>query len=144
MVRSQTAKTRFVTQACADVSPGKLSVKTCPGYFHPTTCTKVIHHRRFPHKVECMSCRVESSRNAYQADLARLNARWISEHSPELTEATGMNDPASSATAAAGTGQNGADARRLRADGDADVEPGAYLEDFVVPPCVRCGGVLKV
>lgn len=96
-------------------------------------------------KVECRSCRAESSRNAFQADLARLNGPWIREHSAELTKTEGKDDTAAAAEAAAGNGHgSGGDARRLRADGDADVEPGAYLEDFVVPPCVRCGGVLKV
>ncbi|CAM9332556.1 unnamed protein product [Scytosiphon promiscuus] len=31
----------------------------------------------------------------------------------------------------------------LRADGDADVEPGAYLGGFMVPDCDKCGGILK-
>lgn len=93
-----------------------------------------------------MSCRVESSRNAYQEDLAKVNATWLSEHSPQLTGAKAVGEPSlSSAAVASGSGRDaGGDARRLRADGDADVEPGEYLEEFTVPPCARCGGVLKV
>lgn len=94
--------------------------------------------------MECLSCRTESSRNAYQADLARRNAPWITRYSAELTaETPNKGDPLTIA-AASGNGHGGGDARRLRADGDADVEPGEYLNDFVVPPCGRCGGVMKV
>lgn len=78
-----------------------------------------------------MSCRVSSSRNAHQANLAKINARWRAKYSPDL----------GSRSAAVGRDP---DVERLRADGDADVEPGAYLGDFVVPACVRCGGILKV
>lgn len=82
-----------------------------------------------------MSCGAESSRDVYQAELARLNAPWITRHAPELlTAADGGKD---------GAGGD-PDAQRLRADGDADVEPGALLEEFVVPSCDRCGGILKV
>ncbi|CAN0317358.1 unnamed protein product [Ectocarpus sp. 8 AP-2014] len=61
-----------------------------------------------------MSCRFESSRDVYQENLSRINARAGGD--PDM---------------------------RLRADGDADVEPGAYLGEFVVPACPRCGGILK-
>jgi len=89
-----------------------------------------------------MSCRAESSRDVYQAELARLNAPWISRHSPELlTAAAGEKGNGDGAGAAAG---GDPDVQRLRADGDADVEPGTYLEEFVVPSCERCGGILKV
>ena len=93
-----------------------------------------------------MSCRVESSRNAYQANLAHLNAPWLAKHAPELTGAEDKGDPACAApaTTASEHGRDGERRGKLRADGDADVEPGEYLEDFVVPACVRCGGILKV
>eukprot|EP00752_Nemacystus_decipiens_P008702 g7767.t1 len=94
-------------------------------------------------QLECMTCGVESSRNAFQADLARLNAPWISKYARELAEADKDNIDPSLSTAASGNGHEGGGARLLRADGDADVEPGEHLHDFVVPPCVRCGGVLK-
>lgn len=89
-----------------------------------------------------MSCRVKSSRNAYQANLARLNAPWIAEHSPELKAARkGTGGAADAGHEGARTGDPSV---HLRADGDADVEPGAYLGEFVVPACEQCGGVLKV
>ncbi|CAM9665103.1 unnamed protein product [Ectocarpus sp. 13 AM-2016] len=95
-------------------------------------------------KVGCMSCRFESSRDAYQQNLSRINARWIARHSPDLegTPAGGAKTPGG--TAGAKTTRAGGDPDvRLRADGDADVEPGAYLEKFAVPACPRCGGILK-
>lgn len=85
-----------------------------------------------------MSCRIRSSRNTYQANLSRLNAPWIAEHSPELKGGRGTADGGNKGEGA------GDPAVHLRADGDADVEPGAYLGDFVVPACEKCGGILKV
>lgn len=82
-----------------------------------------------------MSCRASSSRNYYQDNLSRLNAGWIAAHSPGLEERR---------QAVAGGDPDVVNVDRLRADGDADVELGAFLEEFVVPGCVQCGGVLKV
>lgn len=69
-----------------------------------------------------MSCGHESDRNAYQVHLARINSSLIAEHAPKA-------------------GRSG---ERLRADGDADVEAGEKLRDFIVSPCSYCGGILKV
>ncbi|CAM9568189.1 unnamed protein product, partial [Pylaiella littoralis] len=87
-------------------------------------------------KVECMSCRVESRRNAYQAGLARLNAPWIAKYSEENDSGGGAADASENAKAGGAGG-------RLRADGDADVEPGDHLGEFIVPACAHCGGILK-
>eukprot|EP00904_Undaria_pinnatifida_P006753 jgi/Undpi1/3207/HiC_scaffold_15.g06581.m1 len=80
-------------------------------------------------KVVCMSCRSKSSRDIYQADLAQLNAAWIDKHSAgsQAGEAPSGGDPSV----------------ELTPDGDANVEPGEHLEEFVVPACVKCGGILK-
>lgn len=77
-----------------------------------------------------MSCQSKSSRDVYQAHLAQLNAAWIDRYSPEPKpgEAPSGEDPSV----------------ELTPDGDAKVEPGEYLGEFVVPACVKCGGVLKV
>ncbi|CAN0096034.1 unnamed protein product, partial [Sphacelaria rigidula] len=95
-------------------------------------------------KVECLSCGLKANRNAHQMHLARLNAGWIARNT---RAAAGV--VAASGTAAAGTeaasGAGGFQARdaRLRADGDADIDPATNLGGFEVPACVRCGGVLK-
>ena len=77
-----------------------------------------------------MSCRSKSSRDIYQADLAQLNAAWIDRYSAgsQAGEAPSGGDPSV----------------ELTPDGDANVEPGEHLEEFVVPACVKCGGILKV
>lgn len=82
-------------------------------------------------QIECMCCGVEACRHEYQAQLATLNAPWMDKHA----EALGMGDKPKS---------GGDPDVRLRADGDADVEPGERLKDFVVPECSECGGFLKV
>lgn len=69
-----------------------------------------------------MSCGHESDRNEYQAHLARINSSLIAEHASVV-------------------GRSG---NRSCADGDADVEAGEKLRDFVVCPCPYCGGILKV
>ncbi|CAM9992808.1 unnamed protein product, partial [Ectocarpus fasciculatus] len=95
-------------------------------------------------KVGCMSCHLESSRDAYQANLSRINAQWIAKHSPDLEGTAAGEANKLRGTAGAKTARAGGDPDvRLRADGDADVEPGAYLGEFVVPACPRCGGILK-
>lgn len=92
-----------------------------------------------------MSCQFESSRDAYQANLSRINAEWIAKHSPDFEGTTAGGVKVPRGTAGAKTARAGGDPDvRLRADGDADVEPGAYLGEFVVPACPRCGGILKV
>ncbi|CAN0408590.1 unnamed protein product [Ascophyllum nodosum] len=81
-------------------------------------------------RVQCMSCIRETCRNTHQADLARINASLIAEHAP----ASGRPG---------GAVESGDPGVRLRADGDAEVETGDRTQDFIVPACSRCGGVLK-
>lgn len=67
-------------------------------------------------KVGCLSCRVRYPRLPFQAALLAANAAFSS-------EASGRSAGA-------------------RPDGDADVGPES-LAGFVVPGCMRCGGILK-
>jgi len=64
--------------------------------------------------VVCMDCRIESSRADWQAEVAALNPGW--------------------------EGRIGATSDRP--DGDADLGDADYA-GFVVPPCPRCGGIVK-
>ena len=66
-------------------------------------------------RVECLSCRIRYRREAFQAELDRLNPGWI---------ATARRD--------AGT----------RPDGDVDLVDADY-DAFRVPACPRCSGDLK-
>ncbi|CAM9233809.1 unnamed protein product, partial [Hapterophycus canaliculatus] len=122
---------------------GKLSgviTQNVDGLQQKAGSRKVIDMHGRNDQVECMSCRIRSNRNAYQENLSRLNAPWIAEYSPELKSGKkGTGGTADSDEEA----REGDPAVHLRADGDADVEPGAYLGRFVVPACEQCGGILK-
>lgn len=67
-------------------------------------------------RVRCLGCGHRSPRALLQRRLEALNATLL--------------------TAPAGDTQ-------LAPDGDAELEDSANLKDFQVPPCLRCGGVLK-
>ena len=63
--------------------------------------------------VRCLACGVVTSRRALQTEMARRNPNFADR-----------------------------EAREIKPDGDADIDP-AELETFRVPSCAACGGVLK-
>jgi NAD-dependent SIR2 family protein deacetylase len=71
--------------------------------------------------VVCLDCRSEFPRAEVQNELAALNARWLSEAQWDRLQA---------------------DDADFAPDGDAGVAQ-SVVGGFEVPPCVRCGGVLK-
>jgi NAD-dependent deacetylase sirtuin 4 len=71
--------------------------------------------------VVCLDCRDESPREAMQSRLAELNAEWLAR-----TEWNGLH----------------ADEADFAPDGDAELAR-ERVAGFEVPPCARCGGVLK-
>ena len=71
--------------------------------------------------VVCLDCHNEFSRAAFQDELARMNEPWLA------------NAP---------WHRLHADDADFAPDGDADVAR-QVVHDFNVPPCARCGGVLK-
>ncbi|RMH18102.1 MAG: NAD-dependent protein deacetylase [Acidobacteria bacterium] len=64
-------------------------------------------------RVECLGCRTRFRRHAFQLELERLNPGWAERAAATLTP-----------------------------DGDAELHNADY-DAFRVPPCPRCGGVLK-
>ncbi|CAM9506169.1 unnamed protein product [Chrysoparadoxa australica] len=66
-------------------------------------------------RVVCTECGSKRSRNAFQDHLGRINWRWLAEQRER---------------------------QAVRADGDTELS-GAKYEDFHVPHCERCNGVLK-
>jgi len=71
--------------------------------------------------VVCLDCRGEFSRAEFQDDLARLNESWLADAPWHRLHA---------------------DEADFAPDGDADVAR-EVVDGFRVPPCLRCGGVLK-
>ena len=63
-------------------------------------------------EVRCMACEIRLPRDAFQAELERLNPAWAALHASEAP------------------------------DGDADLDACTF-DDFLVPSCASCGGVLK-
>jgi NAD+-dependent protein deacetylase sirtuin 4 len=75
------------------------------------------------HEVECQSCRLVSSRQQYQDQLAEMNpsfAKWLARRPYE----------------------DGADvASSVNPDGDVEIT--WDYDDFVYPACLQCGGIVK-
>jgi NAD-dependent SIR2 family protein deacetylase len=83
-------------------------------------------------RVVCLQCGELSSRHKLQAQLAALNADWLSQQQEVLQLHT--DDRAGNAVA-------NTSSPRVRADGDVELE--SHTDSFNVCPCERCGGVLK-
>eukprot|EP00953_Heterococcus_sp_UTEX-ZZ885_P018281 10210-Heterococcus_DN1.PRE.1 len=83
-------------------------------------------------RVICMQCGELSSRHKLQAQLAAINASWLSQQQEVLQLQT--DDRAGNAAVTTSS-------TRVRADGD--VELASRTDSFKVCACERCGGVLK-
>ena len=118
----------------------------------------VTHLHGSIHRVECQQCHALSSRAQLQEQLEQLNPaftlhiRDLLRQASELFEAQRAKDP----TARLGLNPSAliphnhdedAPMERsmaaLRPDGDIELQNEAYYATMVIPPCGRCGGVLK-
>lgn len=68
-------------------------------------------------RIVCLSCGLQIPRRGFQAALEELNQQWVRQNVPATT-------------------------LEMFSDGDVDLE-NAVFEDFAVPSCKACGGVLK-
>jgi NAD+-dependent protein deacetylase sirtuin 4 len=90
------------------------------GLHHAAGSRRVVELHGSLASVQCLACGVGLRRDDYQEQLLALNADWA-ERLERRTRSEGIE---------------------TAPDGDAEL-PAAVLESFRVPPCRRCGGVIK-
>jgi NAD-dependent deacetylase sirtuin 4 len=89
--------------------------------------------------IRCMNCGYTRNRIDYHDELTNSNRDWLDKL------ATPSTSTSASGSADDGGGAAGDDGRRvveLRPDGDAELDHRGVVsyDDFVLPPCSRCGG----
>lgn len=84
-------------------------------------------------RVECLGCGTSFERQQFQEELERLNPGWFGEVEEARAAVRKMAPPGAEEVVGVET---------VRPDGDVDLGAVEYSA-FQVPPCLRCGGVLK-
>ncbi|KAL8170798.1 hypothetical protein V2J09_022602 [Rumex salicifolius] len=96
-----------------------------------------LHHRAGSNPLElhgtvytvvCIDCGHSLSRHSFQDELKARNTKWA-----EAIDNLKFDTP----------GSDKSFGMRIRPDGDIDIDEKFWEEDFYIPPCPECSGVLK-
>lgn len=136
--RSYAGWRRFIS---AQPSAGHMSLATLEKVgrinFMVTQNVDRLHHRAGSDPLElhgtvytvvCLNCGTSIARNAFQDQVKALNSKWAA-----AVESLEHGDP--------GSDKNFG--MQQRPDGDIEIDEKFWEQDFVIPDCNQCGGMLK-
>ncbi|BBN11354.1 NAD-dependent protein deacetylase/lipoamidase [Marchantia polymorpha subsp. ruderalis] len=95
---------------------------------HRAGSTNAIELHGTTHRVFCLGCGELTDRHKFQQRVCDLNPDWAA-----AVEALEKGEPGSDASFG----------MKQRPDGDIEIDSRFFQEDFLVPACEQCGGVLK-